>query len=98
MDVQCVQQDSHAPGQVVLQTMLPNTQDRPAALAKQLIGFPVSRYVPAKFFSPELRAAPWPRTVPRARMPEASVQENRHPLFGKNEIGIGRELQGRRAC
>ena len=66
--------------------MLPHAHNFPSRISQAHIGVGISTPVRCQFFRPPLSVGLWHRPVDRARMPEASVHENRHLGSGKGDI------------
>jgi hypothetical protein len=79
---------SHARKRVYLQSVLPDPNNSPAALAKEHGRVFVSRCVAAQFFSPKGGVRLWNLSVPRAAMPETSIQKNGDTMVKENEIRV----------
>jgi len=76
-----------------LQFVLPNPNDLPAAGAEGAGDEAVAGLVRRDLLPPKRRIAPRLDEMPRATVPEASVDENRQFLFWKNKVGFARELR-----
>lgn len=79
---------SHAGNLVYPQSVLPDPNNSPAALAKKHGHVFVSRCVAAQFFSPKGGVVLWNLSVPRAAMPETSIQKNGDAMVKENEIRV----------
>lgn len=75
--------------------MLPSTYDHPVAFAEGSRIAPITIYVLLELLLPKARVPPGPVPMGRATVPKAAVDENSHPLAGKNDIGLATDLRAR---
>lgn len=66
--------------------MLPNSNDLPASLRKTPIGVPVSSLVRFELLAPELGVVLGPGRMLWAPMPEAAIDEDRHPCRPEDDV------------
>ena len=71
--------------------MLPNTDDAPATFFKQLIHTLVPLFIGFYFSIPELSVRLRTYAVPRASMPEATIDKNRDPGRRKHNVRFSRQ-------
>src|SRR4051812_45881562 len=66
--------------------MLPEAQDRPASRLESCVGFAITFDVAVEFRLPELAICARLRSVLRASMPEAAVNEHGYPLAREDNV------------
>lgn len=76
-----------------MQIVFPDAQHPPARLAQRARHQPVAGLVARQLRTPERPVARRPPAMPRARVPEAAVHEDRELEPGKHEVRTHGELK-----
>jgi hypothetical protein len=72
---------------VIFDLVLPEANYRPPFRSQKACDRQVAALVPLDLLRPEGGVRSWPHSVSQAAMPEAAVDENRHPSDGEHNIG-----------
>ena len=67
--------------------VLPDPQDGPAGAGQELLDPAVSGGDAFELGQPVVGVCAWPRAVPAARVPEATVDEHGHAVPGEDDVG-----------